>query len=99
MEHEVGDDSVEGAVLVSLGLLSLGQSVEVVHCLGHCISKQTNLNPASGLASDLDVKEDLLGDQGVAGVHPRVAVAAGDDDDEARDSPEAAQHLHQGSGL
>ena len=88
---------MEGALLVALRLLLFGQLVEVLGSPGHDVAKQSDLNPPGDGASDRDVEEDLLGDLGPAGLDP--GAAAGDDDDEAGEGPESAQHLHQGSGL
>merc|ERR1719384_697445 len=92
LQHELLDNPVEAAPLVTLGLGSLGQGVEVLHGAGNLIAEQPDLDPAGGLAPDGDVEEDLLGDDGPGSLHP--GVAAGDDDDQGGDGAHAAQHLH-----
>ena len=47
LQHEVADDSVEGAALVPLGLGPGGQRGKVLDSSGHHIAKQSNLDGSS----------------------------------------------------
>ena len=67
LAHEVGDDSVEDAVLVVEGLARLAdallagaQRAEVLHGLGHGGAVEAHGDPPRGLAADGDVEEDLF---------------------------------------
>ena len=71
LDHEVGNDAVEGGGLVVQGLagaagslLASAQSAEVLGGLGASISEQLEDNAASGLATDGNIEEHL----GVGGV-------------------------------
>ena len=64
LSHEVSDDSVEGASLVGEGLahlantlLASAEGAEVLSSLGS-VSKKLELDSASGLATNVDVKEN-----------------------------------------
>ena len=64
LSHEISDDSVEGAALVAEGLahlanalLTSAESAEVLRSLGS-VSVERELDSASGLAVDVDVKEN-----------------------------------------
>nr|ACN27694.1 unknown [Zea mays] len=68
LEHEAGDDSVELTSLVVEGFatlanpfLSCAKSSEVLCRLRNSLPKKPHDNPACGLAVDLDVEVDLVG--------------------------------------
>jgi len=56
LAHEVGDDAVENATLVTKALLSCAEGTEILSSLGNNIAPQLNNNPAGGLAVDGHVK-------------------------------------------
>ena len=58
LQHEVLDDSVEGAALVSLGLGLGGQLGKVPDSSGHHLSKQANLDCSSVSSANGDVEGD-----------------------------------------
>jgi len=70
LDHEVGDDPVEGTpplVVQRLAghpnaLLAGAQRTEVLHRLGHRISKQPDGVAAKGGTVSLNVENDLAGD-------------------------------------
>merc|ERR1711997_347833 len=98
LEHEVLDDSMEGAALVSLRLLPGGQRGKVLHSSGHHISKQSDLDGSSVCSANGDVEEDFLGHLGTR-LSIRSAAAAGDDDHQNCQSASKPQDLNQSSGL
>lgn len=65
MDHEVGDDAVELAVLemkllagFTGSLLAGTQHTEVLRGPGNYVGKQLKLNATNDIAADLDVEED-----------------------------------------
>ena len=62
LNHELGDDAVEAGPFVAEALLARGQSPEVLNRLGDCLSIETNDNATSGLITNGDVEENLVGD-------------------------------------
>ena len=63
LQHEVADDSVEGAALVSLGLGPGCQRGKVLDSSGHHIAKQSNLDGSSIWSADGDVEENCGGER------------------------------------
>ena len=60
LDHELLDHTVElGSLVATDALLALGQLGEVLDSLGDGITEETDLNPASGLISNGDVKVNL----------------------------------------
>ena len=61
LEHEVLDDPVEDAALISLSLGLVGELDKVFHSLGNSLAEQTNLNLAHVLPTNGDVEPNLVG--------------------------------------
>ena len=59
LAHEVGDDTVELAVLVPESLLSGAERTEVLGRLGHNVGAELHDNATSGAASNGHVEEHL----------------------------------------
>ena len=64
--HKVSDHSVEGAALVVKGLsgltrttLTCAECAEILSGLGSGVSEELELNSSNGLATDVDVEENL----------------------------------------
>lgn len=68
LDHEVGNDSVENGVLVTvdqsifINVSTLAELYEVLHCLGSHFSEQVNDNLAVVSTADFDAQGDLMGD-------------------------------------
>ncbi len=69
LEHELGDDAVEGGALVverlarlSDTLFTRAECAEVLSGLRNLLTEQAEHNTTSGLTVDLNVKEHLVGD-------------------------------------
>merc|ERR1711874_332524 len=93
LQHEVADDSVEGAALVSLRLGPGGERGKVLDSSRHHISKQSNLDGSSRCSANGDVKEDFLGHLGTS-LSISSAATAGDDDHQNCQSASKPQDLH-----
>ena len=63
LQHEVADDSVEGAALVPLGLGPGGQRGKVLDSSGHHIAKQSDLDGSSSCSANGYVEEDCDGEK------------------------------------
>ena len=61
LQHEVADDSMEGAALVSLRLGPGGERGKILDSSGHHISKQSNLDGSLSYSANGDVEEDCDG--------------------------------------
>mmetsp|Transcript_27042 Transcript_27042/g.44636 ORF Transcript_27042/g.44636 Transcript_27042/m.44636 type:complete len:238 (+) Transcript_27042:1-714(+) len=70
LDHEIRNNTVEcGTFIVqrlsihrTFTLFPSAQGPEIFHCLRDCFSEQTHDNSASRLASNLDIKVNLIGD-------------------------------------
>lgn len=59
LQHELGDDTMERAVLVSISVLTGGEFTEVLGSLWNNIVVELEDNAAGGLLVDCDIKLDV----------------------------------------
>jgi hypothetical protein len=94
LKHEVLDDSVELASLVTLSLGLLSKLDKVLHSFRYNIPKQSNLNPLGSATSNGDVEPDLVSNNWTICLS-RATLAAGDENNQPQDEPNTASHLNQ----
>jgi len=61
LDHETLNNTVEGAPFVAKPFLMCSKCNKILHSLGHCLSKQADLNPAKSFPVRLNVKENHIG--------------------------------------